>query len=90
MASGMSMLEAFEMLILIKGWGDFLVISIFFIIFATELKTKIMEGNQTSESNIEPEGDIENLKKFEAEYTDNISCEISIYKRGFFKWTWLW
>ena len=41
-----------------------------------------MEGNQTSESNIEPEGDIENLKKFIAEYTDNISCEISIYKRG--------
>ena len=41
-----------------------------------------MEGNQTPESNIEPEGDIENLKKFIAEYTDNISCEISIYKRG--------
>ena len=41
-----------------------------------------MEGNCSSEYNNEPEGDIEHLKKFEAEYTDNITYEISIYKRG--------
>ena len=41
-----------------------------------------MEGNSSSEYNNEPEGDIEHLKKFEAEFTDNITCEISIYKRG--------
>ena len=43
-----------------------------------------MEGNHTPESNIEPTGEIEHLKKFKAAYTEteDNSYEISIFKRG--------
>ena len=43
-----------------------------------------MEEAPIPETKIEPEGEVEHMKKFEALYTENVKYEISIYKKGIY------